>query len=213
MRKSPPATSERSSRTCWLRLTQSRLLPGAADAHRIGRRVQCYAVDAFRRIAALNRVLDDKAAAARYDKLAERIQKNFVTQFWVQDHFAEYHHPQRGLIANHGLADVDWAALATGITTAEQRAVLWPQLKTEGRFHYGGMPTGIATRPETYEPWEFTHPDRHDLPAMGGVWYLEAWTRAQLGLLTLKEWESGVRKFHAHRAQHVGVGESPSPRR
>ena len=45
-------------------------------------------------------------------------------------------------------------------------------------FYYGGMPTGIVTRPETYEDWEFTHPDRHDLAAMGRVWYLEAWARA-----------------------------------
>ncbi len=142
---------------------------------------QCYAVDAFRRTAALNRVLGDEASARRYDDLAERIQKNFVAQFWVKDHFAEYLHPERGLIANHGLTDVDWAALATGIATPEQRAVLWPQLKSEGRFHYGGMPTGIATRPETYEPWEFSHPDRHDLAAMGRVWYLEAWARAQMG--------------------------------
>jgi hypothetical protein len=142
---------------------------------------QCHAVDAFRRTAALNRVLGDEASARRYDELAERIRKNFVTQFWVKDHFAEYLHPQRGPITSHGLTDVDWAALATGIATPEQRAILWPQLKNEGRFHYGGMPTGIATRPETYEPWEFSHPDRHDLAAMGRVWYLEAWARAQMG--------------------------------
>lgn len=142
---------------------------------------QCYAGDAFRRIAALNRVLGAEASARRYDALAERIQNNFVTQFWVREHFAEYLHPDRGLIANHGLTDVDWAALATGIATPEQRSVLWPQLKSEVRFHYGGMPTGIATRPETYEPWEFHHPDRHDLAAMGRVWYLEAWARARLG--------------------------------
>ena len=153
---------------------------------------QCHAVDAFRRVAALNRVLGDEAAARRYEDLANRIQQNFLTQFWVQDHFAEYLHPERGLIANHGLTDVDWAALATGIATSEQRSVLWPQLKSEVRFHYGGMPTGIATRPETYEPWEFSHPDRHDLAAMGRVWYLEAWARARMddapGLL------DGIRK-------------------
>jgi hypothetical protein len=108
---------------------------------------QCHAVDAFRRVAALNRVLGDGAAARRYEDLANRIQQNFLTQFWVQDHFAEYLHPERGLIANHGLTDVDWAALATGIATSEQRSALWPQLKSDVRFHYGGMPTGIATRP------------------------------------------------------------------
>lgn len=142
---------------------------------------QCYAADAFRRVAALNRVLGQEGPARRYDELAERIRKNFVTQFWVKDHFAEYFHPQRGLIAGHGLTDVDWAALATATATPEQRKILWPQLKDERRFYYGEMPTGIATRPETYEPWEFSHPDRHDLAAMGRVWYLEAWARAEMG--------------------------------
>jgi hypothetical protein len=41
------------------------------------------------------------------------------------------------------------------------------------------MPTGVSTRPETYEDWEFSHSDRHDLAAMGRVWYLEAWARAR----------------------------------
>jgi len=71
--------------------------------------------------------------------------------------------------------------LALGIATAEQQAIVWPKLKDEKRFHYGGMPTGIATRPETYEAWEFTHADRHDLAAMGRVWYLEAQARARMG--------------------------------
>jgi hypothetical protein len=141
---------------------------------------QCYAVDALRRAAALNRIVQDELTAGRYDKLAERIQNHFVTRFWIKDHFAEYLHPARGLIATHGLTDVDWAALATLTATPEQRAILWPLLKAEGRFHYGGMPTGIATRPETYEAWEFSHPDRMDLAAMGRVWYLEAWARTQM---------------------------------
>lgn len=153
---------------------------------------QCYVADAFRRLAALNRVLADDTAARRYQELAERIGRNFTSRFWVKDHFAEYWHPDRGLIAHHGRTDVDWAALATGLATPEQRAILWPQLRSEARFHYGGVPTGIATRPETYEPWEFTHPDRHDLAAMGRAWYLEAWARAELddaqGLL------DGIRK-------------------
>ena len=142
---------------------------------------QCYAVDAFRRVAALNRVLGDDSKARRYDALAERIRRHFTTKFWVGDHFAEYLHPQRGLIAHHGLTDVDWAAIAADAATAEQAAVLWPRLKDEKRFHYGGMPTGIATRPETYEDWEFSHADRHDLAAMGRVWYLEAWARTRRG--------------------------------
>ncbi len=142
---------------------------------------QCHAVDAFRRVAALNRLVGDETAARRYEELAKRVRQNFVNHFWVKDHFAEYFHPQRGLIASHGLTDVDWAAIALDVATLDQRAILWPQLKDEMRFYYGGMPTGISTRPETYEDWEFTHPDRHDLAAMGRVWYLDAQARARMG--------------------------------
>jgi hypothetical protein len=141
---------------------------------------QCYAVDAFRRVAGLNRIAGNDSAAARYERLAERVQRHFVTVFWVGDHFAEYINPVHGLVAGHGLTDVDWAAIATGIATPEQEAVLWPQIRTEERFHYGGIPTGIATHPEKYEAWEFVY-DRHDLAAMGRVWYLEAWARAREG--------------------------------
>ena len=142
---------------------------------------QCHAVDAFRRVAALNRVMGDATRAKRYDELAARILRHFVNRFWVKDHFAEYYNPQHGLITSHGLTDVDWASIALDVATPEQRAILWPQLKDERRFYYGGMPTGIATRPETYEDWEFSHPRRHDLAAMGRVWYLDAQARARMG--------------------------------
>ncbi len=59
--------------------------------------------------------------------------------------------------------------------------MLWPKLKDEARFYYGGMPAGIATEPDKYEAWEFSHPDRMDLAAMGRVWYLECQARARLG--------------------------------
>ena len=140
---------------------------------------QCHAVDAFRRAAALNRVLDQETAAVRYERMAEGIGSHFTAKFWTDTHFAEYLHPTRGLIASHGLTDVDWAALATGVALPGQQATLWPRLRTETAFYYGGMPTGISTRPETYEDWEFSHPDRHDLAAMGRVWYLEAWARSR----------------------------------
>ena len=141
---------------------------------------QCYAVDAFRIAASLNRIGGNDSAAARYERLAGRIQHYFVTKFWVGDHFAEYINAVHGLVANHGLTDVDWAAIAADVASPEQRAILWPQLRSEERFHYGGIPTGIATHPEKYEPWEFNY-DRHDLAAMGRVWYLEAWARARMG--------------------------------
>lgn len=144
---------------------------------------QCHAVDAFRRVAALNRVAGDAESAGKYEKLAERVKRHFVSRFWVKEkgQFAEYDNPQHGLISRHGLTDVDWAAVALDVATPEQVAVLWPKLEDERGFYYGGMPTGIATRPETYEDWEFTHTDRHDLAAMGRVWYLDAQARARMG--------------------------------
>ncbi|MCC6489745.1 MAG: hypothetical protein IT364_19805 [Candidatus Hydrogenedentes bacterium] len=142
---------------------------------------QCYSVDAFRRVAGLNAIAGNADAAARYRTLADTIESHFRTRFWVKDHFAEYIHPERGVIATHGLTDVDWAAIATGVATAEQCAILWPQLRDEQLFRYGGMPTGIATHPEKYESWEFAYDDRMDLAAMGRVWYLECWARARMG--------------------------------
>lgn len=142
---------------------------------------QCHAVDAFQRVAALNALVGNQDRAARYQELAERIGTHFRTRFWVQDHFAEYIHPERGVIASHGLTDVDWSAIATGVADAGQTATVWSKLKDEQRFYYGGMPTGIATLPESYEDWEFATNDRMDLAAMGRVWYLECWARARMG--------------------------------
>jgi hypothetical protein len=60
------------------------------------------------------------------------------------------------------------------MANAEQKAILWPELKDEKRFYYNGMPTGIATLPFAYEKWESTFDDVMDLAAMGRVWYVEA---------------------------------------
>ena len=142
---------------------------------------QCLAVDAWRRLSALNACAGEPEAAARYARWAETLEARFRELFWTGDQFAEYIHPQHGRIARHGLTDVDWAAVATGVASPRQVAILWPRLRHETRFYYGGMPTGIATQPGTYEPWECTHPDQLDLAAMGRVWYLEAWARWRQG--------------------------------
>jgi hypothetical protein len=142
---------------------------------------QSHAVDAFRRVAALNGLLGNRKTAVRYADLATRIRQAFVTRFWLQDHFAEYEHPERGLIASHGLTDSDWSALAMDVATPQQRDTLWPRLKDEKRFYYGGMPTGIATEPAAYEAWEFNYTDRMDVAAMGRVWYVESAARARMG--------------------------------
>lgn len=142
---------------------------------------QCHAADAFRRVAALDNLAGRLDAARRYQDLADRVTGHFRRVFWVGDHFAEYIHPERGVVSSHGLTDVDWSAIATGLASAEQVAILWPRLKDERRFDYGGMPAGISTRPDSYEAWEFTTNDRYDLAAMGRVWYLQCWAYARMG--------------------------------
>jgi hypothetical protein len=142
---------------------------------------QPHAADAFRRTASLNRVVGDVQAAQRCELLAERIERNFIAMFWAKDHFAEYLHPERGLIDRHGLTDTNWAALAWGAATPEQTSTLWPKMRREMRFYYGGMPAGIATEPSLYETWEFPYPDKMDVASMGRVWYLECQARARAG--------------------------------
>lgn len=141
---------------------------------------QCHAADAFSRAADLNERGSRPADARKYRALATRVTDHFRRDFWAGDHFAEYIHPQRGVIARHGLTDVDWSAIATGLAKDSQRSALWPRLRDEPGFDYGGMPAGIAARPETYEDWEFTTGDRHDLAAMGRVWYLQCWALARM---------------------------------
>jgi hypothetical protein len=108
---------------------------------------------------------------------------NFFTgseAFWCDDHFAEYVHPQRGLIDSHGLSDVNWAAVAFGVAVDQQVGVLWPLLLKEPGFWRGDMPTQTVTRPFSYERWELNEsppcpaPPLNDVAAMGRVWYLEA---------------------------------------
>lgn len=141
---------------------------------------QCHVADAFRRVSELNAIAGNIGRSNKYRELAKRIENYFRSRFWVNDHFAEYIHPERGKIANHGLTDTDWSAIAMGMADADQQAVLWPKLNDEKRFYYNGMPTGIATLPLTYEKWESTYDDVMDLAAMGRVWYIEATARAAM---------------------------------
>ena len=141
---------------------------------------QCMTRHAFQLLASLCRAVGEEPFAQKLDEAAARISACFQKQFWTNRQCVEYIHPQRGAIAHHGLTDTDWAAIATGILTTEQEDILWPQLKDNADFLYDGMPTGIATRPETYEDWEMQSIDSHDLAAMGRVWYLEAWARHRM---------------------------------
>ncbi|MDB6167911.1 MAG: hypothetical protein JWM88_775, partial [Verrucomicrobia bacterium] len=100
------------------------------------------------------------------------------------DHFAEYVHPQRGVIDLHGLSDVNWAAVAHAVATPGQQDALWPRLMSEPAFWRGDMPTQTVSKPFAYREWEFfsAHEDvgfaipvgqLYDVAAMGRVWFLE----------------------------------------
>ncbi len=142
---------------------------------------QCYSAFALTRAAALLAQTGQTAAAEQCRAAAGALTAAFRTHFWAGDHCVEYIHPEHGPITRHGLTDVDWAAVATWIASKAQTTVLWRQLKDNPGFIYSGMPGGIATLPETYDDWEMQHIDRHDLAAMGRVWYLECWARARMG--------------------------------
>jgi len=142
---------------------------------------QCYSSHTMAQAARLFDTASEPKAAIRCRKAEARLTATFRQHFWAGDHCVEYIHPERGAISHHGLTDVDWAAVATGVASEQQTAILWPQLKDNQDFIYSGIPTGISTRPETYEDWEMQEIDRHDLAAMGRVWYLECWARARMG--------------------------------
>ena len=141
---------------------------------------QCYAVYAFRQLAKMARTLGQREAGAEWDRHADRLSRRFVEVFWRRDHFAEYVHPERGVVDSHGLSDVNWAAVGLGIAADSHIKALWPVLMNEPAFWRGGMPTHSVTRPLSYEPWEYSEPlpfpyttPTQDVAAMGRVWYLE----------------------------------------
>jgi len=141
---------------------------------------QCYAIHAFRRLAALCSAAEDTPNHAAWSAEADRLTRSFTTAFWRDDHFAEYIHAERGLVDSHGLSDVNWAAVAFGISADRHLAVLWPRLLKERGFWLGGMPTQTVTRPFAYEKWEHSEPvpiqfpPLNDVAAMGRAWYVEA---------------------------------------
>jgi hypothetical protein len=52
----------------------------------------------------LRESLPSVVAAARF-VLGRRSEERFVSTFWLEDHFAEYLHAERGLADSHGLTD------------------------------------------------------------------------------------------------------------
>ncbi|MDB6123568.1 MAG: hypothetical protein JWQ71_2561 [Pedosphaera sp.] len=149
---------------------------------------QCYGIYVFRQLAAMNRVLGRREARSAWLQHADKLSSNFIKTFWQHDHFAEYVHPEHGLVDSHGLSDVNWAAIGLGIATRQQTKILWPILKKETAFWRGNFPTHLVTKPGTYQKWEFAEPlpfaynsFTHDVAAMGRVWYLEALACKRMG--------------------------------
>ena len=141
---------------------------------------QCYAVQAFRKLASLFRATGEKTKEAEWTAQADKLTKAFFEVFWREDHFGEYVHPEHGLVDIHGLSDVNWAAVAFGLVDGQPLEKLWPRLITEPGFWAADMPTQSVTKPFAYEKWESSRsPDcpadpLNDVAAMGRVWYLEA---------------------------------------
>jgi hypothetical protein len=141
---------------------------------------QCYAVHAFREMAKLFRDAGNAAKADEWSTHADELNSAFNSAFWRDDHYAEYIHVERGVVDSHGLADVNWAAVAFGVADESKLEVLWPLLMSESRFHLGNMPTQTVADPFSYEEWEHNEPlpwpvmPLKDVAAMGRVWYLEA---------------------------------------
>jgi len=186
---------------------------------------QCYAVQAFRQLSALHKILGKRDAAATWDRHAHTLRNRFLEVFWQRDHFAEYLHPEHGLVDSHGLSDVNWAAIALDVAREEQVEPLWQKLQGEPMFWRGGLPTQLVTKPFTYQPWEFTEPIpfkftdyTNDVAAMGRVWYLET-----LACVRMKDFErlrESVVKVcqmgqkdgdHWHERYHPGEGDTVKP--
>lgn len=150
---------------------------------------QCYAVRVFRMLAKMDELASRKAMKAFWMKQADELNTSFQKTFWQGDHFAEYVHPDYGVVDLHGLSDVNWAAVAFDIATEEQSKVLWPLMMKETAFWHGNMPTQLVSKPFTYQEWEFPEPlsferskgPLYDVAAMGRVWFLEAMACLKMG--------------------------------
>jgi hypothetical protein len=181
------ASVENAGRYVLSRLSPNGLMGGAGfymeapPRHQWDGVTQCYGVYAFRQLAALNQALGRQAAGAEWTEHAKKLATRFGEFFWQQDHFAEYVHPERGVVDTHGLSDVNWAAIGLGVANDQQAQILWSKLTAEKAFWLGDMPTHVVTKPRTYEAWELPEPvpfkhtkTTYDVAAMGRVWHLEA---------------------------------------
>ncbi|MFH1742844.1 MAG: hypothetical protein ABIH23_27895, partial [bacterium] len=150
---------------------------------------QCYGVKAFRLLSEMNTRLNRTQQAQFWTAQADTLAEHFRSVFWQETHFAEYIHPDHGVVDFHGLTDVNWAAVALDVATDQQTQVLWPALLAEDEFWHGDMPTQLVSKPYAYRDWELNEPlpwkpsngPLYDVAAMGRVWYVEAMACLKMG--------------------------------
>lgn len=151
---------------------------------------QCYVARSFQILSDLNARLARAGAASVWAKHAADLGRTFRDAFWQTDHFAEYIHPDHGVVDFHGVSDVNWAAVAFGIATDEQSSKLWPlMLGATGELWHGDMPTQVVSKPYAFRDWELWEPlsfdagvgKLYDIAAMGRVWYLDAMASLKMG--------------------------------
>lgn len=150
---------------------------------------QCYTIYVWRLLAGWHRLFGEETSAAFWQDQATALAARFQALFWRGDHWAEYVHPEHGVVDAHGLSDVNWAAIALDVATEEQARQVWPLLLNEPAFWHGDMPTQVVSKPYNYQEWEFREPlpfvHRHgplyDIAAMGRVWFLEALACHKMG--------------------------------
>jgi hypothetical protein len=185
---------------------------------------QCYGVHAFRKLAELNQSVGSTIVSSTWTSRADTLATRFNEQFWNTDHFAEYIHPEHGLVDSHGLSDVNWAAIGLRVATAQQKKILWPILTAEPAFWRGDLPTFLVTKPATYQKWELSEPlpfaydaYTHDVAAMGRVWYLEALACLEmkdyrrLRTSVMKVCEAGKKTDWSWYERYHAQGESVKP--
>lgn len=141
---------------------------------------QCYCYKAFGELAEMYMALDQKDKAAFWNNEAAALRAVFNRIYWKDGRFAEYVHPEHGPVTFHGYTDVDFAAIAFGLASDEQAKELWPTLKMQDNFWWGGMPTQVVSMPFLYREWEMGHrmdfykgSPIYDVAAIGRVWFLE----------------------------------------
>jgi hypothetical protein len=184
---------------------------------------QCYTVYAFKTLSKLYKSVGNDEKATYWGKESDTLKKAFVKLFWKGDHFAEYIHPDHGVVDTHGLADVNFAAIALNVADSRQCKKVWPLLKKDAGFWKDGKPTQTVTKPFTYEKWELNAPvgwevaPFGDQAAMGRVWYLDAmasvrmkdWDRLKAGATLVSQMATDGYWRERYRPQPDGDGVEP----